>query len=95
MKIEPVTKAESDPLLLPTTNARSSNIKGICEKAIENGYKSCIWVCFSRGSSFFARDVPLQAEEGGLEIHSLRNRCGWWKRISLRSPVKIQEVKVS
>ncbi|KAJ5284305.1 hypothetical protein N7505_002285 [Penicillium chrysogenum] len=33
-------------------------------------------------------------ESNGLEIHTLRNQCGWWKRISLRSPVKIQEVKM-
>ncbi|KAJ5480222.1 hypothetical protein N7530_005731, partial [Penicillium desertorum] len=33
-------------------------------------------------------------EGSGLEIHTLRNQCGWWKRISLRSPVKIQEVKM-
>ena len=33
---------------------------------------------FSRRSCFFARGIPISEEGTGLEIHSLRNQCGWW-----------------
>lgn len=86
---------EAHPFLSPPkTNAKPSNIKNLCEKAIEDGYKECVWLCFNRRTRFFARSIPITRDGAGLEIHSLRNRCGWWKRISLRSAVKIHEVKV-
>ncbi|CAI7624712.1 unnamed protein product [Penicillium manginii] len=91
---EPVRKGEINPFLSPKINARSSIIKDRCEKAVSNGHNSCIWICFSRGSRFFAIDIPIKEEEDGLEIHSLKNCCGWWKRISLRSAVKINEVRI-
>jgi hypothetical protein len=83
-----------NPFLAERESLAPSNIETLCIEAIKNGYDSCIWVCFTRRSRFFARDIPIVQESNGLEIHTLRNQCGWWKRISLRSPVKIQEVKV-
>ncbi|KAF3399873.1 hypothetical protein F1880_008442, partial [Penicillium rolfsii] len=89
-----VKETEYNPFLALESNARLSNIKSLCEKAVKNGYESCIWICFSRGSCFLAKDIPIKEDEDGIEIHRLRNCRGWWKRISLRSAVKIQEVKI-
>lgn len=87
-------EAVTNPFLSLETKAKVSTLGSLCETAAKKGYKSCIWISFSRGSRFFAKDIPIKEEEDGLEINGLKNYCGWWKRVSLRSAVRIQEVRI-
>lgn len=78
----------------PTLNRLLSRTCARRRSKISMG-RECVWPCFSRRSCFFfARGISIREEGTGPEIHSLRNRCGWWKRISLQSAVTIQKVKV-
>ena len=81
-------------LSLLNNNGKPSKIQSLCNHAINTRYTECVWLCYSHNEKYFARDIKIHPEGTPLEISSLRKRCGWWKRISLRSAVGVRLVKV-
>ncbi|KAB8253473.1 hypothetical protein BDV32DRAFT_156131 [Aspergillus pseudonomiae] len=72
---------------------KPSKIQTLCKDAVERGNEQCIWVCYNRGAKNLARDVPILPGEL-LEAHNFERMFGWWRRLLLRGPIKIQLVKV-
>lgn len=75
------------------SDAKPSVIQKMCDDAINSGHHECIWVCYNRGQKYFARDIRAPIDEG-FDVYRLRYIGGLWKRISLRSPIKVQVVNV-
>ncbi|KAB8212852.1 hypothetical protein BDV33DRAFT_186026 [Aspergillus novoparasiticus] len=50
-------------------------------------------LCYNRGAKSLARDVPILSGEL-LEAHNFERMFGWWRRLLLRGPIKIQMVKM-
>jgi hypothetical protein len=73
---------------------KPSAIHSYCQRAIDQGYKECIWLGMQRGRRWIAKDIQLGVEEKPLGIYELRKLSGWWKRHSLFSAVGVKEIKV-
>lgn len=86
---------ESQPLVFlhHKDTGKPSKIQTLCKDAAGRGYEQCIWVCYNRGAKNLARDVPILPGEH-LEAHNFERMFGWWRRLLLRGPIKIQMVKV-
>lgn len=96
-KLGPVRVERLSHIPIPpnaSNDAKPSIIKEVCDNAMADGYRDCIWLCYNRGGNYFARDIAIPLESGDLEVCSLRYMSGWWKRISLRSPMKLHIVNV-
>ena len=73
---------------------KPSKLWRLCNKALEQGRKECVLLCYQRRGKYLARIIDFCPEKHHFEIADLKYTFGFLRRFSLKAPISIKEVKV-